>query len=165
MLFTWKRTVRCNPAPLYKAYDKRRLAKAAMNLTPLFRSTWKSKNNDRQGRAAYQSTLYAIMLPRLGSAEKLVNLTTISRCARRGEATWRAIHFRRQRSLWKACCELRQSSVSALGRVKKKLVPTGRRGNAQSLPPCASMIERQMERPRPIPWDFVVKNGSKMRSM
>jgi hypothetical protein len=35
--------------PLYKAYDKRRLAKAAMNLTPLFRSTWKSKNNDRQG--------------------------------------------------------------------------------------------------------------------
>jgi len=49
MLFTWKRTVRCNPAPLYKAYDKRRLAKAAMNLMRLFRSTWKSKNNDRQG--------------------------------------------------------------------------------------------------------------------
>jgi hypothetical protein len=42
-----KRTVRCNPAPLYKACDKRRLAKAAMNLTPLFRSTWKSKDNDR----------------------------------------------------------------------------------------------------------------------
>ena len=25
--------------------------------------------------------------------------------------------------------------------------------------------ERQMERPKPIPWDFVVKKGSKMRSM
>ena len=32
--------------------------------------------------AAYQSTLYAIMLPRLGSAEKLLNLTIISQtCA------------------------------------------------------------------------------------
>ena len=41
--------------------------------------------------------------------------------------------------------------------LKKKLVPKGLRGNAQSLPPCSSMIERQMERPKPIPWDFVVK--------
>jgi hypothetical protein len=38
-----------DPAPLYKAYDKRRLAKAAMNLMRLFRNTRESKNNDRQG--------------------------------------------------------------------------------------------------------------------
>ena len=55
-------------------------------------------------------------------------------------------------------------SLSALGRVKKKVVPKGLRGNAQSLPPCASMIDRQMERPKPIPLDFVVKKGSKMWS-
>jgi hypothetical protein len=54
--------------------------------------------------------------------------------------------------------------ASALGKVKWKAVPKGFRGNAQSLPPCASMIDRQMERPKPIPWDFVVKKGSKMRS-
>ena len=55
------------------------------------------------------------------------------------------------------CQKSVRSSVRALGRVKKKLVPKGLRGNAQSLPQCASMIERQMERPKPIPWDFVVK--------
>jgi hypothetical protein len=27
------------------------------------------------------------------------------------------------------------------------------------------MIDRQIDNPKPIPWDFVVKNGSKMRSM
>ena len=64
----------------------------------------------------------------------------------------------------RCCCQKSvRSSARALGRVKKKLVPKGLRGNAQSLPPCASMIERQMERPKPIPWDFVVKKGSRMR--
>jgi hypothetical protein len=50
-----------------------------------------------------------------------------------------------------------------LGRVRWKTAPTGLRGDAHSLPPNPSMIDRQMERPKPIPWDFVVKNGSKMR--
>src|SRR6185436_18609360 len=35
---------------------------------------------------------------------------------------------------------------------------------AQIRPPCASTIVLQTERPRPMPFDLVVTNGSKMRS-
>jgi hypothetical protein len=62
-------------------------------------------------------------------------------------------------------CPNQSGLLSALGRVKWKVVPKGLPGNAQSLPPCASMIDRQMERPKPIPWDFVVKKASNIRSM
>jgi hypothetical protein len=38
-------------------------------------------------------------------------------------------------------------------------------GVAHSLPSGAPMIERQIERPMPMPWDLVVKSGLKIRSM
>ncbi len=41
--------------------------------------------------------------------------------------------------------------------------PCGFPGAAQSCPPCASTIDRQMDRPIPIPCGLVVKNASKMR--
>ena len=40
--------------------------------------------------------------------------------------------------------------------VKQKTVPRGSFGVAQSRPPCASTIERQMESPMPKPVGFVV---------
>ena len=43
-------------------------------------------------------------------------------------------------------------------------MPNDCRGAAQSRPPWASTIERQIDRPSPIPSPFVVKNGSKIWS-
>ena len=37
-------------------------------------------------------------------------------------------------------------------------------GDTVKLPPCASTIDLQITKPIPMPWGFVVKKGSKMRS-
>ena len=52
---------------------------------------------------------------------------------------------------------------TAMGTVKWKAVPCGVRADAHKRPPCASMIDRQIESPMPRPSDLVVKKGSKMR--
>ena len=49
----------------------------------------------------------------------------------------------------------------ASGRVKLNVVPASSFAVTQIRPPCASTIEREIERPMPIPDSFVVKNGSK----
>src|SRR5260370_10396592 len=48
--------------------------------------------------------------------------------------------------------------------VNRKIAPHGTPGDPQSCPPCAVMIDRQIDSPMPMPWGLVVKNGSKMRS-
>jgi hypothetical protein len=43
-----------------------------------------------------------------------------------------------------------------------KLAPRGEPLAAHKRPPCDSIIERLIERPIPVPWLFVVKNGLKI---
>ena len=45
-----------------------------------------------------------------------------------------------------------------------KRVPSPGRLSTLMLPPCCSTICLAMERPSPVPFFFVVKNGSKMRA-
>lgn len=42
------------------------------------------------------------------------------------------------------------------GRAKRKTAPRGELGMAHSLPPCASIIDRLMARPMPVPCGLVV---------
>src|SRR5882757_7148490 len=56
-------------------------------------------------------------------------------------------------------------AVSAFtGRVNCNVAPWGRFAVAQSRPPWASMIERQIESPIPMPLDLVVKKALNSRS-
>jgi hypothetical protein len=48
---------------------------------------------------------------------------------------------------------------------KLKTAPCGSAGVAQRRPPWRSIIERQIDSPRPTPLDLVVKNASKIRSV
>ena len=57
-----------------------------------------------------------------------------------------------------------QPCSAGKGSVKWTMVPQDLCDDAHSRPPCASTIDRQMERPRPIPSPFVVKKGSNIRS-
>jgi hypothetical protein len=59
----------------------------------------------------------------------------------------------------------RQPSPPFRGNCAYKTVPCGLRGAAHRLPPCASTIDRQMDRPIPMPCDLVVKKASKIRSV
>ena len=52
-----------------------------------------------------------------------------------------------------------------MGRLKWKVAPQSALFVAQSFPRCAAMMVRQTERPRPIPFAFVVKKGSKICSI
>src|SRR5262249_5407289 len=52
------------------------------------------------------------------------------------------------------------SFLRAGGSVNRNTAPCGELGEAQSRPPCASTMERQIDRPIPIPSVFVVKMGS-----
>src|SRR5262245_58253654 len=54
--------------------------------------------------------------------------------------------------------------LAAVGIVSRKSVPYGVAGVAQSFPPWASMMLRQIDSPMPMPVDLVVNKGSKMRS-
>src|SRR5262249_42904427 len=56
------------------------------------------------------------------------------------------------------------SSVATAGTTKRTVVPKSGFAVAQSRPPHASTIPRQIARPMPIPSRFVVKNGSKIRA-
>src|SRR5215467_5536236 len=47
------------------------------------------------------------------------------------------------------------------GNVKRKVVPKVAFGVAHSLPLCPSTMDRQIAKPIPIPFSFVVKKGSK----
>src|SRR5262245_5134916 len=53
-------------------------------------------------------------------------------------------------------------AVTPTGSVKLKAAPLGDRCSAHNRPPCVSMIERLIVSPMPIPFFFVVKNGSKI---
>src|SRR5262249_56866751 len=53
--------------------------------------------------------------------------------------------------------------AGGLGSSGGRGVPGGVLGPAHSFPPCASTIERLIDRPRPRPSRLVVKNGSKSR--
>src|SRR6267142_1143518 len=55
-------------------------------------------------------------------------------------------------------------SIAAAGRAKRTVVPKSAFEAAQSRPPNASTMPRQIARPMPMPSAFVVKNGSKSRS-
>ena len=46
-----------------------------------------------------------------------------------------------------------------LRNVKRKTVPPPRRSSTQILPPCASTMVRQIERPSPMPLRLVVTKG------
>ena len=50
------------------------------------------------------------------------------------------------------------------GREKLKVAPRGSFDVAHSRPPCASMIERLIDSPIPVPSGFVVKNALKTSS-
>jgi len=52
---------------------------------------------------------------------------------------------------------------STFDTVNRKTAPHGTPGDAQSCPPCAVMIDRQIDSPMPMPWGLVVKKGSKMQ--
>src|SRR5882762_3717937 len=52
---------------------------------------------------------------------------------------------------------------TSMGTVKRNTVPCGEPGDTHKRPPCASMIERQIDNPKPRPSGFVVTNGSKIR--
>src|SRR5262249_29659986 len=54
---------------------------------------------------------------------------------------------------------------ASAGKVNRKIVPWGRPGVAHNLPPWDSIIERQIERPIPMPSTLVVKNELKIRSI
>src|SRR5207245_7582049 len=56
------------------------------------------------------------------------------------------------------------SYPSLAGRLKRKIAPRGEFFIAHSFPPWASMIEREIASPMPIPSDFVMYNGSNMCS-
>src|SRR3954467_8801177 len=49
-------------------------------------------------------------------------------------------------------------------KVKRKIVPPPGFGSAQTRPPCASTIEREIDNPMPMPSLRVVTNGSNSRS-
>ena len=53
------------------------------------------------------------------------------------------------------------AASSAIGNVKRNAAPPPLLFSAQSRPPCASTIVREIGRPMPIPFGLVVKNGSK----
>src|SRR5262249_31548542 len=55
------------------------------------------------------------------------------------------------------------SRSPAAGRRNENTVPPPLFGSAQSRPPCASMIVRQIERPMPSPLTLVVTKGSNNR--
>jgi len=44
----------------------------------------------------------------------------------------------------------------AVATVKQSIAPLGVRGDAHMRPPCALMIDRQIDSPIPIPWSLVV---------
>ena len=52
------------------------------------------------------------------------------------------------------------SSNGTDARVKQKMAPPLGLGRIRSSPPFASTIDRQMERPSPMPWRLVEMNGS-----
>src|SRR5260221_2203378 len=54
---------------------------------------------------------------------------------------------------------------AAVGTMNWKTAPRGDCGDAQRRPPWASTIDRQIDSPMPMPLGFVVKKGSKRRSM
>ena len=53
------------------------------------------------------------------------------------------------------------SSLVTAGKVKLNTVPPPGLGRGAMEPPCASTMVREIERPTPIPWRFVVTNGWK----
>src|SRR6202795_140375 len=50
------------------------------------------------------------------------------------------------------------------GRLNRKTAPWGTFAVAHIRPPCASMIERQIDSPMPLPLDLVVKKALNSRS-
>ncbi len=56
------------------------------------------------------------------------------------------------------------SDCSPIGSITQKTAPRGSFAVAQSRPPCASTIERQINNPMPEPFDLVVSKASKMRA-
>ena len=48
------------------------------------------------------------------------------------------------------------SSFSALGKVNRNMTPPGWFASAHSRPPWASMMDRQIDSPIPVPLSFVV---------
>ena len=58
-------------------------------------------------------------------------------------------------------CSARRVSPRCRGRLNRKTAPRGSFAEAHSCPSCASMIERQIESPIPMPLDLVVKNELK----
>ena len=56
------------------------------------------------------------------------------------------------------------SDCSSIGSITQKTAPRGSFAVAQSRPPCASTIERQINNPMPEPFDLVVSKASKMRA-
>jgi hypothetical protein len=60
-------------------------------------------------------------------------------------------------------CHAGVGGRSGPGIVNRNSVPCGVHGEAQSRPPCASIILRQIDSPMPMPADLVVNSGSKMR--
>ena len=57
-----------------------------------------------------------------------------------------------------------QAADAAIGRVMRRSAPPSALFCAQSRPPCASTMVREIDNPMPTPLAFVLKNGSKMRS-
>src|SRR5215470_18959373 len=64
-----------------------------------------------------------------------------------------------------AVLQLYHSALAPIGSVKLRTAPNGDRRSAHNRPPCASMIDRLIASPIPIPSFLVVKNGSKMNSI
>src|SRR5262245_64480193 len=52
-----------------------------------------------------------------------------------------------------------------VGNVNRKAVPLLAPGEAHKRPPCDSMIDRQIDKPIPMPSALVVKNELKIRSI
>ena len=56
------------------------------------------------------------------------------------------------------------AAFTSIGNVKMNVAPCGSFFSAHNRPPCDSTIERQIASPMPMPFSFVVKNGSNILS-
>ena len=56
------------------------------------------------------------------------------------------------------------AAFASIGNVKMNVAPCGSFFSAHNRPPCSSTIERQIASPMPMPFSFVVKNGSNILS-
>src|SRR5204862_8287592 len=73
------------------------------------------------------------------------------------------LHFYRKSKLDSGCRSTAEMSAAAGGKPIRKTDPRPMWDSTVRRPLCASMIDRQIDKPMPIPWAFVVKKGSKMR--